>query len=310
MDLKQRKLTKSEWNSTEILVSPTEMDVLNLIREGYHNVGVRINRNVSIFGFLKIKRHEKSHVPDFKWDDYIYNKFLRKRVEVVANMIKSLKPDYKLMKVDSNIQLNSIDRMRMDRFNCNDIENKNLYEYVLLNHIEKFMKYIQLGNSKEYHYHYYTFYKLEKNNVFNVNVHIVRLVQDLICLFQDDIHKSVIIENAVDFIEKNENILKYGDLVLYEHQKEICTIIKQSKPKLIMYMAPTGTGKTLTPIALSEEKKIIFVCAARHVGLALARSAVSANKRIAFAFGCASAADIRLHYFSALKFKRNKRSNI
>ena len=73
-------------------------------------------------------------------------------------------------------------------------------------------------------------------------------------------------------------------------------------------MAPTGTGKTMTPIALSEEKKVIFVCAARHVGLALARAAISVNKKIAFAFGCSSSDDIRLHYFAAKEFTKNKRT--
>ena len=73
-------------------------------------------------------------------------------------------------------------------------------------------------------------------------------------------------------------------------------------------MAPTGTGKTLTPVALSEHYKIIFVCAARHVGLALARAAISVHKKIAFAFGCGSAADIRLHYFAAKEYSVNKRT--
>jgi hypothetical protein len=36
--------------------------------------------------------------------------------------------------------------------------------------------------------------------------------------------------------------------------------------------------------------------------LALARSAISMNKRIAFAFGCSSANDIRLHYFAAKEY--------
>jgi hypothetical protein len=50
------------------------------------------------------------------------------------------------------------------------------------------------------------------------------------------------------------------------------------------------------------------VCAARHVGLALARSAISVGKKIAFAFGCSSADDIRLHYFAAKEYTTNKRS--
>ena len=42
-------------------------------------------------------------------------------------------------------------------------------------------------------------------------------------MFEEQINLSTIIENAVEFIEKNQNILKYGDLTLYEHQKDIFT---------------------------------------------------------------------------------------
>jgi hypothetical protein len=127
-------------------------------------------------------------------------------------------------------------------------------------------------------------------------------------MFEEQINLSIIIENAVEFIEKNQNILKYGDLTLYEHQKDIFTACKAPNAKLVLYMAPTGTGKTLSPIALSEGHKIIFVCAARHVGLALAKAAISVNKKIAFAFGCSCADDVRLHYFAAKVFTRNRRT--
>jgi len=53
---------------------------------------------------------------------------------------------------------------------------------------------------------------------------------------------------------------------------------------------------------------VIFVCVARHVGLALAKSAISVEKRVAFAFGCETASDIRLHYFAAAEYQINKRS--
>ena len=115
-------------------------------------------------------------------------------------------------------------------------------------------------------------------------------------------------ERRKKFIEKNENLLRYSDLSLYEHQKEIFTAFKTNTCKLVLYMAPTGTGKTLTPLALSEQHRIIFVCAARHVGLALARAAISVNKRIAFAFGCSSADNVRLHYFSAKKYTKNRKT--
>ena len=306
MDLNQRKLNKSEWDSIEIPVSKPEKDILQLIISGFHDVNIRINNNNSIFTFLKIEYSEKM-------EDYLFNKYIRKRSEKIENELKLLFPSYKNMKIDANIKPNSIDRARLERFNDESIENIDLYEFVLLNHIEKLLLNKKNKMLKLFNYHYYTLYKLIRNNISNLNKYIKNMVNIVLDKFENEIEKSLIIENAVDFIEKNENILKYGDLVLYEHQKEIFTLIKTKPseletpiPKLILYMAPTGTGKTLTPLALSENKKIIFVCAARHVGLALARAAISVNKKIAFAFGCSSAEDIKLHYFTAKEFTKNK----
>jgi len=301
MDLKQRKLNKSEWDSIEISVSTSELSVLNLIIRGFHDVTTRINTNNSIFTFLKIEFSEKM-------EDYVYNKFLRSKVDKIETEIKTLIPDYKSMKIDANAKPNSSDRVRLDRFDEETIKNNDVYESVLLFHLEKLVNYKKNKNLKLFHYHYYSLYKLIRNNIQRVNRHIKNLVNIVLDRFSEEIDKSIVIENAVEFIEKNESLLKYGDLMLYEHQKKIFTSVKQPRPKLIMYMAPTGTGKTLTPIALSEHKKVIFVCAARHVGLALARAAISVKKKVAFAFGCASAADVRLHYFAAKEFTKNKRT--
>jgi|694.fasta_scaffold02223_5 hypothetical protein len=303
MDLNQRKLNKSEWESIEIPVSSSELDILKLIISGFNDVNIRINNNNSIFTFLKIEYSEKM-------EDYVFNKYIRKRCDKIEIELKSLIPGYKNMKIDANIKPNSIDRTRLERFDDKTIENNAVYEFVLLEHIEKLIISKKNKNIKAYNYHYYTLYKLIRNNIIYLNRHIKNIVNIILKNFENEIEKLLIIENAVEFIEKNENILKYNDLVLYEHQKEIFTLIKNNEitPKLILYMAPTGTGKTLTPLALSESKKIIFVCAARHVGLALARAAISVNKKVGFAFGCSSADDIRLHYFAAKKFTRNKRT--
>lgn len=301
MDLKQRKLNRSEWNSIEIAVSKSEIDILNLIMKGYHDVNIKINYTNSIFTFLKIEYTEKM-------EDYLYNKYLRVRVDIVEVELLKYDDKYKKMKIDSNTKINSADKIRLDRYDENELKKNDVYEYILLNHIEKLLHYKKGNNNKLYCFHYYTLYKLVKNNIIKLNRHIVTITNKILDLFEENIDVSVIIENAVEFIEKNKSLLKYNDLTLYEHQKEIFTECKNTNPKLVLYMAPTGTGKTLSPIALSEQHKIIFVCAARHVGIALARAAISVNKKIAFAFGCASADDIRLHYFAAKEFTRNKRS--
>jgi hypothetical protein len=301
MDLKQRKLNKAEWDAIEKAVSQEEMNVLNMIMQGYHDVNVKINNHLSIFTFLKIEYSEKM-------EDYLYNKYLRERAEKVESYLKSLNPTYKALKLDPDVKINSADRVRLERFDEKSLKNVDLYDFHLLSHMEKIVQNKKANNEKMFHYHYYTLYKLIRNNILKLNRHIVDLVYRLLNLLESDINKLIIIQNAVEFIERNESLLKYGDLTLYEHQKEIFTICKSLTPKLVLYMAPTGTGKTLTPIALSEQKKIIFVCAARHVGLALAKAAISMKKKIAFAFGCSSADDIRLHYFAAKVFTKNKRT--
>jgi hypothetical protein len=301
MDLKQRKLNRSEWNSIEIAVSKEEMDVLHMIISGYHNVNVKVNNNHSIFTFLKIEYTEKM-------EDQLYNKFLRERVEKIEERIKKINLEYKNMKIDGISRINSVDKIRLERYDEHMLKKQDIYEFVLLCHIEYIFFYKDKQDSKRFHFHYYTLHKLIQNNIQKINRHVVKVTETVLSLFEEEIDISTVIENAVEFIEKNESLLKYSDLSLYEHQKEIFTVSKKPTPQLILYMAPTGTGKTLTPIALSEQKRVIFVCAARHVGLALARAAISVNKKIAFAFGCASADDIRLHYFAAKEYTKNKRS--
>ena len=303
MDLKQRKLNKSEWDSIEVPVPQSEIDVLNLIIKGSHDVNLKLNHHNSIIDFLKIEY-------SVKMEDYIFSKYFKAAVDKIEIMLKKQKGDeYKCIKVDANIQIKSADKIRLERNDDAALKKQDVYENVLIGHIEKVCNYkFTEPNQRLFAFHYYTLYKLSRNTVAGINRHIRDLTKKALDTFADDIDMSVIIDNAVDFIERNPSLLKYADMELYEHQKEIFTVCKNNNPKLVLYMAPTGTGKTLTPIGLSETHRIIFVCAARHVGVALAKAAISAKKKIAFAFGCGSAADIRLHYFSAKEFVKNTRT--
>jgi hypothetical protein len=40
--LKQRKLNKYEWTSIEVSVPKSEIDVLNMIIKGYHDVNIKV----------------------------------------------------------------------------------------------------------------------------------------------------------------------------------------------------------------------------------------------------------------------------
>jgi len=311
----QRKLNKSEWDSIEVPVSQSEQKILQLIIAGSNNVNIKINEQNSLISFLKIEHNEKM-------EDYLFNKYFR---EKIFNLIKKYQANsYIQVSVSSDIKVKSADKIRLEKNSIDTINQTDIFEYILISHLEKilqskfdnlkYMKYTEKyaadidKNNKIFMFHYFTIFKLIKNNITKINRHIISIINSVLTNFQDEIDMNLIIENAVDFIEKNDNLLKYADMELYAHQKDIFTICKQPCPKIVLYTAPTGTGKTLSPLALSESHKIIFVCAARHVGLALAKAAISVGKKVAFAFGCSSADDIRLHYFAAKVYTKNKRT--
>jgi hypothetical protein len=302
MDLQQRKLNKSEWESIEVPVSENETYILNMIIKGYNNVNIKINKHLSIFTFLKIEYSPKM-------EDYLYNKYLKDIVNSnIQKYINDLHINVNIPTVDNNVKINSADKIRLENNNHEDMSKIDIYEYVLIEQLEKLLYMKKHNNTIKFYYHYYTLFNLLQNTIEKINGHIKLLCSTVLNHFENEIDIAFMIEYADVFIEKNENLLKYGDIQLYEHQKNIFTVCKNTDPKLILYIAPTGTGKTMTPLGLSEGYKIIFVCAARHVGLALAKSAISVGKKIAFAFGCASADDIRLHYFAAKEYSKNKRT--
>ena len=73
MDLTQKRLTKAEWNSIEIDVSPEEKFILNIIINGFNNIMIYDNTNPSLLDFLKIHPTHQIH-------KYIYQKYLAPRL--------------------------------------------------------------------------------------------------------------------------------------------------------------------------------------------------------------------------------------
>jgi hypothetical protein len=190
-------------------------------------------------------------------------------------------------------------------------------EYAFIDFCKEMLK---LFTQEKYRYsHYlYTIVQLRDITVSNLNRHLMEFVDLAVAhVNQSSILRGIIL-NAHDYIEQNFNLYKYNDITLYDHQKRLFSTMKNAYAKrhveyqvvsnLVLYIAPTGTGKTLSPIGLSEQYKVIFVCAARHVGMALAKAAISARKCVAFAFGCETASDIRLHNYSATSYKLDKYS--
>jgi hypothetical protein len=189
-----------------------------------------------------------------------------------------------------------------------------IFEFVLLDFIKSIISPENETQRQKEPYYVYSLISFKQYSILKLNKYIMEIVDTLIAMFNPTGTEAIhsVFYNANECIERNHYLIKYEDAALYPHQEKLFKLFNTRKsreiPKLVLYMAPTGTGKTLSPLGLSHGYRVIFVCVARHVGLALAKSAISINKKVAFAFGCETASDIRLHYFSAVDYKINKRS--
>jgi len=297
MDLFQSKLTKAEWESIEVPVDMNEKQILQMIVDGYDDLNISRNNTLSLLGYLKINY-------DDNIEKFIFDKYF-------LSTIKEHNKKYNLL-IDTNNhfdeknKIKKADKMRLDQNNNDKIPKENTFEFILLQLAYKMLRYNTKQNVK-WLYYYYTLYHLIKYPISFTNKIVINYINTLLSKYENNINIINMIAKSHDYIEKNEFILNYSNMELYNHQKQIYSIFKRNAevPKLILYIAPTATGKTLTPLGLSKSYKIIFVCAARHVGIALAKSAISVGKKVAFGFGCNCAEDIRLHYFAAKEYTKD-----
>ena len=302
--LNQSKLSRSEWESIEIPVTESEKVILNMIQDGYSKVDILINSSNNMISFMKMQPTTEIHA-------FLFDKYFR---EITAEYVDKLKPTWKpfaSFKVDTKvlkkiksadaIRINTVDkRIQTNREKIYEFDCMDLGKLILKNFLKK------IGFQTEL----YTLIEWRKACLCNTNPHVMELIDLIIGFGKNSVTVASVVSNSYDLIEKNGKLYKYENKTLFPHQKELFTICKKKNqeeipPHLILYTAPTGTGKTLSPLGLSTGFKIIFVCVARHVGLALAKSAISIDKKVAFAFGCDAISDIRLHYFSAIDFQKN-----
>jgi hypothetical protein len=293
MDFAQKKLNKNEWEAIEARPPSEEMEILNLILAGYHNVNIKQNNGLSIITFMRINKNFDVY------HQYFYDMYFKKKIE---KMIKKYNFPIVTKWKKIKIKLKMADKIRIENSNSKlDSIKKNIYEFVLLSIIEKLGK-------KQNPLYYYTLHHLIKNSIVHLNIHVVAFIKNILTFYSEGIKAKNIIKHAQKYMEKNPIIRKWQDVQLYSHQKQLFTHCKNTHPKIILYQAPTGTGKTISPIGLSQAHKLIFVCVAKHVGLQLAKSCIALGLRIAIAFGCSDPGDIKLHYFAAKDFVKNRRT--
>jgi len=341
MDLTQVKLSKTEWDSTEVPISPSERRIVEMIMKGYDNINIRENPNQSLASYMRM-----STVPGVH--DYVFINYFNAELNEID---KSLAPKV------SDKKIKKADKMKLDLNKKEALNSVDYFEKKIVSAMKNLIKCIRKNSDDissrqhvAFHLHYVTLHKLMLLKIDHINTHVVTFATNLLKKHEDKISLKDIFTNAQTILEKNKTIIDNGDISLYLHQKDIFRTLRNPEfenrhnmfrelddqlkdvdnddepeivaslhaahrelitPKsatLVLYSAPTGTGKTLTPIALAKSYRILFVCAARHVGLALAKNAVSVGRKIAFAFGCETADDIRLHYSAASVYSRNKRT--
>ena len=291
--LEQTKLTKDEWLSIEVPISEYEMKIVELINNSNKDI---INYTSTFINALKIKF-------DKQLEYYIYDIYFKKDID---NILKKHNENIKLQKVKINT-LKKADKIRLDNLNkrLNDSVKENIFEYKIIFFIDKFYHYYSKKSTKWYTY-YYTITEILKQHIVNINLYIIEILKIIKEKYKDDIKKIEFLKNSVDIIEQNKFVSSFKDIKLYSHQKDLFNVFKNTNSKLVLYTAPTGTGKTITPIGLLSKYKVIFVCAARHIGLSLVRSAISIKKKIAVGFGCDNMDEIKLHYSAAKDYIVNK----
>ena len=330
----QVKLSKSEWDYTEIPEPQSEQDIMRMIISGFNNVNIFKTAQQSLISFLKIQPSDEMHF-------HLYSTFYKSELSTLIKRHKKNECDYlaKLASEQSPPSLSSpsepqkdvfsswkgirgqakeikkIDRMRIDNIKTDPSQMTGIYENVLLGILDRMLehKYNRIAALRpKWMYYYYSLSVLFNNRIEHLNANVNSFVAHAIDYYEVESSATenvlMFIQNAYEYVERNEFVHRYANLQLYEHQKQLFTVIKRPGPKLVLYIAPTGTGKTLSPLGLTEQFRVVFICAARHVGIALAKSAITMKKKVAFAFGCNNIDDIRLHYFAAKEATRNWRT--
>lgn len=304
IDLHQQRLSKKEWDATEIPISEKEKEILTVIIKGYHDVNIKVNKNKSLLSYLKLSGTTDHH-------QYLYNQYFLENVHNLVTTYDIEVPEqfFVIKNKKHDKQLNSGERIKIANLSKELVHIKDkLYDFQLFEECTKMLNNFFEDDMENFHINYYTLHSLLSQNVHNVNTHLLEIIRILLFQYKCDVDMNQLYVCAPEAIEANSILKNNSDITLYPHQKQLYSSFRGGQPKLVLYTAPTGSGKTMSPLGLSEGHKIIFVCAARHVGLALAKAAISMQKKIAFAFGCQSADDIRLHYYSAVEYQRDKKS--
>lgn len=299
----QSKLTRHEWNLIEDRIEMREAELIEFIEKGYSDVNLSVAACPTILSLTKLKQSACVEA-------HIYRLYLE---EPLSRALRGFPEDLNLPSLDDQSSasggLKTRDRIRIENTTSLVKSNKDkIIELVLIGILKKAVKKLRKDDDGWMN-SLYTLVHLLDGNCKYCNPYLSDRLSIICSVFQKNIDINVLLRNGSELIEGNDILYRCSDLRLYHHQKELFDLFRKSKQaKLVLYVAPTGTGKTLSPLGLLTDYRIVFVCAARHVGLAIAKAAINRDRGVGFAFGCEDESDIKLHYGAAVAFDRDIRS--
>ena len=316
MDLTQRRLSRNEWEAIEVPVTEEDLRVGRMLLEAAHAPGLRRNRALSLSAYLQIARTPAtSH---HFWTEYLQPE-LATGQGGCARSAPARHGFAQVLRKGRAPTLRSADRIRLR--NAGQTlrlpgKRESIFEFVLIDLIKAVYHARVHGAPRDWLAPYYALRTLRTRSVANLHETLVAGIDEMVTELDNEVCTKELVLHASSVIERNDALLRHADDQLFEHQRALLETLTEGDttpeagfvPQLVLLTAPTGTGKTVCPVAVAERRKVVFVCAARHVGIALAKLAVSLEKKVAFAFGCESAEDIRLHYYAASDCIRSKRS--
>ena len=275
MDLTQSKLSRTEWNSIEVPVSQSEKEILKLIDDGFNNVNIKYNSNQSLLSIIKIDKNEE--IEAFLYTKYFEEKFKKIKTQY-ESATRGAKLDFEIPSI-SQKTLKKLKKADLIRLDCvdNTIQKyrEKILEFVQLDLVESMMAIqdsIKIEKTKDKTkdkskektknqnikkstiFAAYSLIQIKKASITNKNKYVATVVDNFVNHILKNEETKDFVYKSPEIIEKNMDILKYADKELFSHQKQLFSIVKNQKesPKLILYTAPTGTGKTLSPSGLTQ----------------------------------------------------------
>ena len=296
--LQQTKLTKEEWEYMEKpLGRKQEYDILKMIDRGYDDIETKYYPYLCLRQFLNIQE---------KHDIYIFQQVLLPRLKKL-NKNNVLKIE-ELLTCKTNTKINKAETIKLNNsiglFEKQDYDDK-IIELVLCTQIKSMLK--QKKKNKDCGIYLFNLNYLYKQYDNLINPNFKNIINYIIENNKKEFSLYEGLKHVSSYLEHN-TIFKYQNCMLYSHQKELITLFHQDQEvqKFAFYCAPTSTGKTLSPLALSNGYKVLFVCASKHIGLGLAKNAYALKKKVGFAFGCNDISQIRLNYNAICSYKETK----